>query len=161
MAERYIPVDLSQLPEIELTEDTATFVQGEDENGDPKSGKTFISKIIAFVYQVAALLQIERKFTFRIENELYPDFFIGEETTIYGVEVLNVSSLTINVEPTHENSAGNWEPSGGTDFDIDLTPGKKLNIIVPARSVVTIKAEPISADTKKWYVWLNAKAKQL
>lgn len=150
--------DLSNLPELPINDDTAVFVQN-IESGDPKSGKTLMRKIIAFVEQVAARLQIERKFTYTI-SELNPMQLIGEQTTIYGVEVLNVASLRVTVEEVPANSAGNWEPGTGASntYTVDITPGAVLNIAVPKRSVITVDATPISTDTKRWFVWFNAKA---
>ncbi|MBK5721835.1 hypothetical protein JGH11_13225 [Dysgonomonas sp. Marseille-P4677] len=87
------PVGLSSLPTIEDPSGFWIFGSKSEGDGTLTSGKYLFDKLAEY----ARNLQLERRIALTMENKEMR-MFIGEEMTIYKIDTLNVSSLSIDVE---------------------------------------------------------------
>lgn len=135
------PVRLSELPEINAPEGFWIFGSQEQPDGSMVSGKYALENLLAFARQ----LQLERRLSFAIGSTENPQMFIDEAMTIYRVGVKDVLNLSIDIDGTPHP----------IDFDTEIA------VEVPAKSVITLDATPLTTDTQKMFVFIYAKANEL
>ncbi|NDV69278.1 hypothetical protein [Dysgonomonas sp. 25] len=136
--EKINPVRLSELPEINMPEGFWVFGSKEDTDGSFQSGRYSLDNLLEY----AKRLPLERRLSFTIGSSESPQMYIDESMTIYQIGVKDVYKLSIDVE--------------GTSYDIALDSA--LSVDVPAKSVITLNATPVSTDTQKMFVFIYAKA---
>lgn len=139
--EKINPVRLSELPEIDVPEGFWVFGSREDENGSFSSGRYSLDNLLGYSRQ----LQLERRLSFTIGNTENPQMYIDETMTIYRIGAKSVKKLLLGVD--------------GNSFEIDLN--SPVSVDIPAGSVITLDATPLSTDTEKMFVFIYAKAKKL
>lgn len=118
MAKQIVPIPLSQLPEVEKPDNFYIFGSEELANGTLDSRKYKLENLMEY----AKHLQFERRISLTMERDTHT-MFIGEEMTIYKVDVQNISELKINGQQiqTGKNIQVKISPKTLVKFDISRT----------------------------------------
>jgi hypothetical protein len=127
------PLPLSELPEIAEPNGFWIFGSKAESNGALTSGKYLFENLAEYAKQ----LQLERRLSINLGLSSPYEMFIGEAMTIYRVEALNASQVTIN----------------GTT----VATNKNISVNIAAKSLVGFHAMPASTDATV-YLFIYAKA---
>ncbi|MFV0419327.1 MAG: hypothetical protein ACK5KT_11425 [Dysgonomonas sp.] len=132
MAKQIAAIPLSQLQEVEKPDNFYIFGSEELPNGALDSRKYKLEKLMEY----AKNLQFERRISLTMERDAHT-MFIGEEMTIYKVEVHNISELKINGQK--------------------IQTGKDIQVKINPKTLVTFEVSRISTDPVG-YIFIYAKA---
>lgn len=132
MAKQIAPIPLSQLPEVEKPDNFYIFGSEKLANGTLDSRKYKLENLMEY----ARNLQFERRISLTMERDIHT-MFIGEEMTIYKVEVHNISELKIN---------------GQT-----IQTGKNVQVKINPKTLVTFEISRTNYDPVG-YIFIYAKA---
>jgi hypothetical protein len=127
------PLPLSELPEIDDPGGFWILGSKTESNGALTSGKYLFENLAEY----AKRLQLERRLSINLGLSSPYEMFIGEAMTIYRVEALNTSTVTIN----------------GNQVETDTA----VSIHIPAKSLVQFSATPEGTDPVA-YLFIYAKA---
>mgnify|MGYP000872147049 CR=1 FL=1 len=118
MAKQIAAIPLSKLPEVEEPDNFYIFGSEELPNGTLDSRKYKLENLMEY----ARNLQFERRISLTMERDTHT-MFIGEEMTIYKVEVHNISELKINGQKiqTDKNIQVKISPKTLITFDVSRT----------------------------------------
>lgn len=129
------PVQLSHLETIDDPSAFWIFGSKEEADGSLRSGKYQFDKLADY----ARRLQLERRISLTMETQ-QTEMLIGEDMTIYKIDTLNVSTITIG------------------DIKVSKPDGKILNINIKKGSLVKFVVESLTSDATV-YLFIHAKAK--
>lgn len=118
MAKQLVPIPLSTLPEVEKPDNFWMFGSEELPDGTLDSRKYKLENLVEY----AKKLQFERRISLTMERNTHT-MFIGEEMTIYKVEVHNISELRVNgqIVETGKNIQMRIEPRTLVTFEVSRT----------------------------------------
>lgn len=126
MAKQIAAIPLSQLQEVEKPDNFYIFGSEELANGTLDSRKYKLENLMEY----ARNLQFERRISLTMERDTHT-MFIGEEMTIYKVEVHHISELKINGQQiqTGKNIQVKIDPKTLVTFDVSRTGSNPVGYI--------------------------------
>lgn len=139
----YIPIKLSQLPEIDSPLDYWIFGSKDNLDGSLTSGKYSLSRLEDSVLDIVSNIQLERRFSYTIESGKTMFVAIGEDTTIYRIKAWNATGVKITVN--------------GTQYNVSIDA--PIDIEIPSDTIIEIDTTPEYTDTRNIFIYIFAKAK--
>ena len=135
---------VSELPEGNNPFGFWMFGYKELANGAKQSVRVLFDSLLEVIYNIAANLQLERRLPMTLEKGEQRILF-GEQTTIYALDVANISKFEISID-------------GEQTFEEIPIDGSEINFVIPAKTIATFRLTQQEIDTEM-FIYLYAKAK--